>query len=258
MRVIAFFLGFVALVVVGTASFIIWVLVRAPRVEPPPRISFAEVRTEPEVLDLGVIAQCGPPIAFKVKLVNPSERTYHLSNVIAACGCTVPDLDTPLRLDPGESHEFLITLDPWSNDGPRKQRVDFIYAEVGRAPSFHVAYDVQSPITTRPGAAHRTEAPQLVLRLTAHDGEEFLIERAEPEVFEPWITTPTVETHVSLDWALVDKAAVVHPERFEFDEQGRWKRGIVTITTSRPECRDINVRVYNRGSVKAGTGFGAG
>lgn len=245
MRPVVLFIGLVVVLLVAAGAGTIYVVMNAA---PPPRrqIPLAPVAVEPDHVDLGAVAQCDAPIEIKARLVNRGTEVFHLTQVITSCGCTVPDLATPVRFEPGATHDFVITIDPWAESGPRARTIDFFYAEASRGPNFSIAYEAQSPIRTRPGAAHRQpDAVQAIVKITAEDGEPFLIERIVPAVTEDWVRTPTGETHLTIDWSMVDEAAKAQPKHFEFDADGRWKRGIVTIGTTREDCREVHLRVYN-------------
>lgn len=257
MKPVAVFIALVVTLLVVAVGGVVWLVMRAPP-PPPPRRTLAEVTADPEVAELGVISQCDGPVQLTARLVNHGSKPYHLVQVIAACGCTVPDIKTPARIEPGGHLEFLVTLDPWGNEGSRKQRVDFVYAEVERAPPFFIDYEVRSPLATRPGAAHRANDPGTVIRISANDAKTFVVTAIEPAVVDDWVRTPTAETHLTVDWEMVDEAAIKEPSHFEFDDEGRWKRGLITVRTDREGCEAVRFRVYNRGSVKAGTGFTPG
>lgn len=244
MRSIAIFISVVGILLVGAIGGVTYLIKSAPPRQPEAPI-IAPVKVEPMVLDAGAVSQCGDPIVMKARLVNTGDRTFDLTQVVATCGCTVPNLETPLRLEPGAMHDFVVTLDPWALRGPHTQRVDFLYAGGSRGPQLTVLYDVPAGVRTVPGAAHRTSNPDAVVRVTADDGERFVIEGVDPPVVTDWVRTPTSETHLIFDWALVDAAAKSHPDRFEFGPDGVWRRGIVTIQLSRAECPRVQVRVYN-------------
>jgi len=244
MRAAVVFVAFVVVLLVAVTGGIIYILVNAGP-PPPPRMVLAPVNVEPAHVDLGVVTQCDDLIRVPARLVNTSDKPMHLSQVIGRCGCTVPDLETPSKLEPGGSIDFVVTLDPWAAPGPHTQQIDFIYAEAGRAPPMQISYDVQSPLRLSPGGAHRHAEAQAVLKLTADDGAPFLIQSVDPPVCEQWIRTPTSETHLTIDWALVDDAAKQRPELFEFDDDGRWKRGKIAVRTNRDGCPAIYLRVYN-------------
>lgn len=243
-RAIVVFISVVVLSLLAAIGGVVYLVMQAPP-PPPPRMVVAPVRIEPSSFDLGEISQCDEPITLKARLVNDGDQPLHLNQVIALCGCTVPELKTPLRLEPGGTHDFIVTLDPWSATGARTQRVEFIYVEAGRAPPLSISYDNNSPLRTHPGGAHRQPDSDLILRITADDGQPFLIESVVPDVSEPWILTPSPETNLTVDWTRVDDAARDHPEHFEFDADGKWKRGVLTIGTSRKDCAFVRVRLYN-------------
>lgn len=244
MRAAVIFTAIVATLLGLVGGGIAYILLTAPP-PPPPRIVVAPVDVEPAHVELGTLSQCDGLITVRAELVNTSDKPMHLSQVIGRCGCTVPDLEVPSKIEPGGRLPFEVTLDPWAAPGPHTQQIDFIYAEAGRAPPMRISYVVDSPLRVSPGGAHRHSEPQAVLKIRADDGTPFLIQSIEPAVTEPWIQTPTNETHISLDWALVDEAARERPELFEFDSKGRWKRGKVTIRTDRAGCPEIFVRIYN-------------
>lgn len=249
MRAVTIFISLVVVLLLGAIGGVVYIVMQAGP-GPAPRVLVAPVRVEPSTIDLGPISQCDKAIMVKAKLINEGDQPFHVTQVVTSCGCTVPELKTPLRLDPGGSHEFMVTLDPWNAAGPRSQRIDFIYAETGRAPPLTINYDVVSPIRTHPGGGKRQPDTNLIVRITADDGEPFLIERVVPEVAEEWIRTPSPETHLTIDWWRVDQMATEHPEHFEFDADGRWKRGIITIGTSRKGCSDLKFRLYNISGTK--------
>ncbi|MBM4111951.1 MAG: DUF1573 domain-containing protein [Phycisphaerae bacterium] len=225
---------------------------------PRPRTALAPVEVTPDVVELGTISQCGDPIVLKASLRNAGAESFHVNQVVAACGCTVPDLTTPFRIDPGQTIDFTVALDPWAAAGAQAQQVDFIYAEASRAPPFRVRYEVVSPLRTVPGAAHRTKEPGAVIKITADDGTHFTIRSVDPPVAEQWILTPSSETHVTIDWALVDEAAKSRPELFEFDSNGTWRRGKLTIETGREGCPAIHMRLYNDDGLEVPLGVSTG
>lgn len=244
MRGPALFVGIVVAMLLAAIGGIVYIVSHAA---PPPRARtpVAPVEVSPAVVHLGAVSQCGDMIAVRSSLRNVGTEPFHINHVVAKCGCTVPDLRTPLRLDPGQRVEFTVTLDPWASTGPHTQQVDFIYAEATRGPSFRIDYEVISPIRTAPGAAHRQQDPSTVIKVTADDGKRFSIQSVDPPVADDWVRTPTSETHLTINWELVDDLAKSQPELFEFDEKGMWRRGKLSIVTDREGCPAVTLRLYN-------------
>lgn len=253
MRGPAIFVTVVVLLLVVATGGIAYIVSQAA---PPPRrrALLAPIEVSPESVDLGKVSQCGDLLAVRGRLRNTGSEPFHLNQVVVACGCTVPDLQTPRKLEPGESVEFTVALDPWASPGPHGQQVDFIYAEASRAPPFRILYEVVSPIRTMPGGAHRHQEPNAVIKVTADDGTPFVIRSVDPPVADDWVRTPSSETHLTIDWSLVDELAPSRPDLFEFDEKGRWRRGRLSIATDRAGCPAIHLRLYNDEHFVAPTG----
>lgn len=254
MKAVAIFISIVVVLLLGAIGATVYVIMQMPP-PPPPRIAVVPVEVEPGLVDLGVVSQGGEPISIPVRLVNTGDQAFNLVQVIPACECTVPDLRLPIRLEPGGTTEFVVTLDPWGAVGARSQKVEFIYAESPRSPSFRATYEVKPGLRTVPGAAHRRADDEAVVRVTADDGRRFEIKAIDPPVVRDWVRTPTSDTSLVIDWALVDAAAESHRGRFDFAPDGTWKRGIITITTTREEEPSLHLRVYNRKSPSSGVGL---
>lgn len=209
---------------------------------------------DPPSIDLGAVSQCNPPPPIRVVLRNNLDRPQKIAGFVSTCGCTIPDVEANVEIQPGGELVVNIRLELWGR-GRKQQFIRFVGEHSMPLGRVQILYEVDSSLRSMPSGISRDLNPEGSFDLESTDNHPFTVTGAEPPAVS-FPQQPAASDHAGrVSWEYLDQLATADPKHacMMFDKAGRWSAALIKLTTSKADCPDFYLWVKNSRAPKPAT-----